>query len=174
MRVRQTEFIRGALSQNKARTKRVWTVKESQEQLAIAYDAYVQGLTIRDTRKAMEAKGYVVSVTRATKLRDKAMSLLEAECEASRAGTKARQLRRLYAHLANARGAKQYAAIARFEQLIARLEGNEAPIQIAVEQRQAIVLAEMSARATTEEVDEALRWLVDNTPGLVLPAGVSH
>lgn len=69
---------------------------------------------------------------------------------------RARALRRLYADAERARAAGNHAAIARFEELIAKLEGTNAPIKVSVDQRTTVAIDSVIRMTDPEELARRL------------------
>lgn len=143
--ISQAEATISARNAQAAQTPRAkWTKEQSEQQLTWIEAGIIKGLSERQMQGAiLRTHGQRLSLTRIRTLKARVTEAWKLEGERTRPLSKQAQLRRLYEHLDSARGKKDkdgrfiekpnHAAIGRYEQLIAEVEGNFDPIKIDVD-----------------------------------------
>jgi hypothetical protein len=160
-----------------------YTVQETNEQTALIEAGLIQGLSERELRVALAKKQHFVSVTRVKTLKARVHEAMKLESERTRPQSREKQLRRLYAELAEARGkvdpAKpgtyltkpHWSAVTRLEMLIAQVEGNFEPIKIDVD----VVHREALTNVLTSITPDQAAQLIDSYDRLAtLAAAAAH
>lgn len=145
------------------RQGRVWTPGEVRQQL----DLIERFLMLTSSRtqirrwlaqppdgKGGGGVGYDIKDARVRLLIERVQEGWATEDEHNRPHNKARQIRRVEGHLNQARAAKNFSAVAKFEALLVTLLGTAEPIEVRIESRVAFAARTVFANLTPERIRE--------------------
>jgi hypothetical protein len=110
----------------------------------------VSGAPGSSIKKQLQKK-YAIGITAATRILRAARERMLAETAAERPFTKAVQARRLIIMINDARKRGNFSAVAGFEQMLAKIQGNFEPVQIDVHQHQEMAIEDELQRFSEED-----------------------
>lgn len=145
-----------------------YTFRETQEQIRIVQDAWIEGASdyeIHQIFRKLYAEGKVssaISMYRVEKLRERVQAKVVEDGEKERPFNKIRQVRRITKALRETKGAYKedgtvirkpdHASRVKYEDLIAKIEGNFEPIKVEVDAVHRHAIIEVIASLTPEDL----------------------
>ena len=144
-----------------------YTLDETLRQTAIVEECLVYGRSEAEMIRSIARDGMTVGVNRVRSLKARVHERMKLEGERTRPMTREKQLRRLYAELADARGEKDpctgmwkvkphWSAVTRIEMLIAQVEGNFEPIKLDIDVVHREALTNVLTSITAEQASAML------------------
>lgn len=164
-----TPFPKGHQGARRGEPIKRYTIVETQEQTQLVEAGLIQGLSERELRVALAKKQHFVSAARVRTLKARVHETMKLEAERTRPQTREKQLRRLYAELAEARGKvdpktgayttkPHWSAVTRIEMLIAQVEGNFEAIKVDID----VVHREAVTNVLTSMTPSQMAGLLDS------------
>lgn len=143
--------------------RRVWTQAETREHVAFLEQLYVRGTSLRQMELAARQR-FGLRPGRVTSLLDRIRETWRKEDEANRASNRAAAVRRVTRYIRDAEGRKNqdgswiekpnYAALARFEELLSDLQGTREPVKVDLNVRVQETVLNVIAGLSPEELGE--------------------
>lgn len=139
--------------------------QEVAEHMRIVLDAWVAGATDREIKRILEQAGHSLGRARVQLLRERVQTKTLDESEAERPYSKARQARRIMRHIRDTNGQRakdgkgwavkpEHSARAKYEDMVARIEGNYEPVVIEVNAVHRHAVIEVMAGLSDEQWEQ--------------------
>lgn len=107
----------------------VYDMHDVREQMDAVEQLLVAGIPVSRIEKEAKQR-WGLTAARTKRLIDRVRARWAEESRAERPHWKAQAIRRLYGHIAKARGEGQWNAVAAFERLLAEMQGTKEPVEI--------------------------------------------
>lgn len=107
----------------------VYDIRDVREQMDAVEQLLVAGIPVSRIEKEAKQR-WKLTAGRTKRLIDRVRQRWAEESRAERPHWKAQAIRRLYGHIAKARGEGQWNAVAAFERLLAEMQGTKEPVEI--------------------------------------------
>lgn len=145
----------------------VYPIDVIREQHDVIEQWLVGGVSLSGIEKAAK-KRWGIKGSRVRRIVDKVRGRWIEETRAERPHWKAQAIRRVYGHIAAAREASQWNAVAQFERLLAEMQGTKEPLEIALNVDRAV--SEAALHAVAQLSPERIRQIADEQRQLRLLA----